>query len=369
MQNADASTQNDAATQNDATTQNYAATTDANSSSPPVDAGQGGFPMGAYDNCAYATFLDTPGGGGVDGPGGSIVVRQTGSTIDLTYGGDAGALAASLAFTATSGTSATLVAGQELDGIQVVCAPLESAPAATQLAFGSLTYNAGTLFLSVAGTVDPLGDDAGSDNGCTNPGGPAAFFVTCSEPTAAGASDAGSTPTADGSGFVGVYQCSSATQQFGGNVISITGGDGTLTVTQTGPVLTAAYADSNVVGSLGFVAVTDGAAVPSTTNETMQIQCDSVNPAFPGSGPPLTSAATSVPVTSSTLALDGDHVVLGFAGSGCAGESFSVSVLCTAGDGGVWGGAWGHASADDGGASDGAVPTPDSGTVVADGGL
>ena len=140
-------------------------------------------------------------------------------------------------------------------------------------------------------------------------------------------------------------------------------------------MLTATYADSAIVGSLGFVAVTDGAAVPSTTNETMQIQCDSLGTlAGPGTGPFVTSAAASVPVTSSTLALDGDHVVLGFAGSGC-GESFSVSVLCTAGDGGVWGGAWGHAAADDGGASDGPVPTEDSavatweGGTVADGGL
>jgi hypothetical protein len=221
--------------------------------------------------------------------------------------------------------------------------------------------------------ADQLGARSGSDartatGCCSNPGGQAAFFVTCSEQTLAdtGASDAGPTAAAEGSGFVGVYQCRSLAEQFGGNIVGLTGGDGTLTVTQTGQVLTAAYCDTAIEGSLEFVAVANNAAVPATTNETMQIHCDTISDE--AGFRTLGSAVESISVASSTLALDGDHVVLGFAGSGC-GEDFSASLLCTPDDGGALGEAAGVASGGDGGANDGASPTAESGSAVAEGGL
>jgi hypothetical protein len=334
--------------------------TDSASSSVEAGPGPSGVPLGVYDRCAFTTFLGTPGGGGLAGAGGSIVVNQAGSMLNVTYGGDGGVLDASLAFTPTSDISASLVAGQDLSGIQVACAPLEFAPAVTQLASGSLAYNAGTLFFSVIGTVEPIttvGD-------CSNPGGPGAFLVTCSNATLAdaGTSDAGARAPADGSGFVGVYQCDTATQQLGGNLISVESGYGTLNVTKTGQVLTAAYADQNIAGSLAFVATADNAAAPAATNESMKIQCASVGV------PPASPVLTSVQVASSMLALDGDQVVLGFAGSGC-GEDYSVFVLCAPNDdGGVVGAGAGDASGGDGSATDGASPMTDSASAVPEGG-
>ncbi len=98
---------------------------DASPEAASVDAGQAGFPVGTYDNCAFDTFLQAGGGGDV-GQGRAIVDHHTGSTQTVCYAGDGGYLDASFEFTPTSPNSATLVAGQRLDGVEVGCAPLES---------------------------------------------------------------------------------------------------------------------------------------------------------------------------------------------------------------------------------------------------
>ncbi len=115
---------------------------------------------------------------------------------------------------------------------------------------------------------------------------------------------------------------------------SVGGGDawnpkGQLTITETGGVLTAAYAnDSNVAGSMQFVATTESAAVPASTNQTMQVVCN--NPWTQGGAP----APSTLPVTSSTLTIDGSYVVLSFTGnmtpsSTCPGAESFVSGLCS----------------------------------------
>jgi len=270
----------------------------------------GGFPVGAYDDCIYTTFLDTPGGGGSNGAGGAAVVSQSGSTLTVSYGGDGGVVDTSLEFTATSGSSATILPGQEVDGIDIVCGNLEQAPSVTQVASGSLTYNAGTMFLSVVGTAEPLAADAG----CSSPGGQVALVVTCNNDWGApGGSDAGSSATASGSDFVGVYSCSSVVESFGASPGgSVSGGPGgTLTITETCGVLTAA--STAVKGSLEFVPTTNGAAAPATPNQSVQVQWPS----------PYT-----LPVTSSTLTIDGNSVVLSAVGGNGASETV-VSLLCT----------------------------------------
>jgi len=291
---------------------------------------QSRFPAGPYDNCSFATFLGTPGGGGVSGQGGVVVVNQTGSTLGVSYGGDGGdgVLDASFEFTQTSDNSATLPAGQQLAGVQVVCAPLELVagalpeftPGVAQLGSGSLTYNAGTLFLSVSGTVEPV--DAGG--GCSNPGGQAVFLVTCGNDAAAdgGAGQIASSAGLPGNDFVGVYDCSSVGVESSAAVTGGFSGWGALTITKTGNLLTASYADDvEVSGTLDFVATTNNAAFPATPNETMQVEC--LGGAI--GAPPVSQA---LPVSSSTLTLDGSLVVLSFAGIGCGGAQMNVSLLC-----------------------------------------
>jgi hypothetical protein len=106
---------------------------------------------------------------------------------------------------------------------------------------------------------------------------------------------------------------------------------GKLTITETGGVLTAAYADDTyVTGSMQFVATTRSAAGPASTSQTIQVYCD--NPVSTPGGNPGAPLDT-LPVTSSTLTIDGSSVVLSFAGtmgaaSGCAGAQTFVSILC-----------------------------------------
>jgi len=291
-----------------------------------------------FGNCATDTVLKVSGGGGDVGMAGSVTLTRSGSVLTVSYGGDGGLFDTSLEFTQTSATSAILIPGQQIDGISVPCAPLEFAPSVAQLQSGSLTFNAGMLFLSVEGTDEAF--DAGA--GCSNAGGTASVLITC--PGVAGAPDGGVEAGSDsdaaplGSAFVGAYTCvadvinvKAATPMA---YESVDGEDawnpmGQLTITETGGVLTAAYAnDSNVAGSLQFVATTESAAVPATTNQTMQVVCN--NP-WTQAG---TQAPSTLPVTSSTLTIDGSYVVLSFAGdmtpsSACPGAESFVSVLCS----------------------------------------
>jgi hypothetical protein len=263
------------------------------------------------------------------------VLNQSGSTITVGYGGDGGIPDTSLEFTPTSDNSATLPTGQQRAGIEIVCVSEQSGPglsdpgfgpSVAQLASGSLTYNAGTLFLSVIGTVEA----PGAYGQCASLGEPVAFIITCSDDTGAdgGASEADLSAGPSGSAFVGVYECTPAIWQVqpgnpGGE--SGTSGSSTLTITQTGRVLTATLGDNLLFkGSLEFVATTSNAAVPAAPNQTMQVTC-------------VDGEQNSLSVASSTLTIDDSSVVLSFAGSGCGGYDIAGSLLCASRSGGSTG--------------------------------
>ena len=284
----------------------------------------------ANNNCFFTTLLQVPGGGGLNYHGGGMTLGQSGSVPTASFGGAGGISGiptASLRFSPTSGTSATLLPSQDVTNVEVDCEPNQGpTPTVTQLASGSLTYNAGTVFLSIEGTAEPVA----LYTGCSSPGGPASTFVTCSD-DAEGLPrveiDAGSSDGGSGSGFVGVYSCHDSEvghREPPSGLESAGGGPGTLTITEAGGVLTATYADDTFVkGSLQFVTTTNGTVVPATSNETMQVFCS------------LSASAGLDPllVTASTLTIDGSWVVLSFVGSmttssGCAGAATSVSVLC-----------------------------------------
>jgi hypothetical protein len=290
------------------------------------------FQLGAYDGCAFTTFLTVPGGGGMSSFEGSVMLTQTGSTLHVNYGGDGGALTASLDFAQTTVASAALAAGQQIGGVDVVCGPLDDTPTVAQLASGSLTYNAGTLFVSAEGTAEPV--DAGE--GCSSPGGGATIAITCSAHEGdAGAASGGSTGSDAGGGdFVGVYTCTSSTMSIAPNIQSSGGGaNGTLAITEKGGVLTAAYNDIFVGGSLEFLATSADTAVPARTNQTMQVSCSDYNGPPPSDGGP---GLNTLPVAASTLTMEGSSVLLSFEGaltanSGCPGAVTSVTVFCAKG--------------------------------------
>jgi hypothetical protein len=278
---------------------------------------------GSYDDCSYDIFLGTPGGGGLSGFGGYFTLTRSGSTVTVSYSGgapDAGAgLDASLQFTQTSGSSATLLSGQQLAGVQVSCAPSDFAPTTVDLSSGSFTYDTGTLFLSVVGTAEPVN----TTGPCSNPGGPVAFTVACGNYTVTD----GGVPNVDaspslGNEFVGTYGCDSDLVQQGGNLEAVTAGAGTLMITQSGNLLTTVYAgDTAVQGSLGFMATTSNVAVPATANESVQVECTTIDVG--------SNYQSAMPIASSTLTLDGTSLLLSFTGAGCGGAELGVSLLCT----------------------------------------
>jgi hypothetical protein len=309
---------------------------DASADASPVDAydsdsdgpaEEDSGPAFDHNDCFFTSLLQVPGGGGLTYYGGGMTLGQSGSILTANFGGagDIGVIpTASLRFSPTSGTSATLLPAQDASNIVLPCPGRGGTPTVAQLASGSLTYNAGTVFLSIEGTAEPVA------TGCSNPGGPAATFVTCSDDAwelpRVGV-DAGSSDGGSGSGFVGFYSCHDSEQIHRappGGLESGGGGAGTLTITAAGGVLTAAYADDTFVqGSLQFVTTTDGTAAPAISNETMEVFC--VESRAPG--------LDKMVVTASTLKIDGSWIVLSFVGSmspgsGCAGGTTSVSILC-----------------------------------------
>jgi hypothetical protein len=123
----------------------------------------------------------------------------------------------------------------------------------------------------------------------------------------------------------GVYACSSSMNASGSfqgtNFESVGGGNGTLTITQSGWVVTAAYTgDTFVQGSLEFVVTTEASAVPASPGQTVTIDC--FVPLGPSEQQPLD---LPLEVASGALTMDGSTVFLSFSGlAGAAGTGTST---------------------------------------------
>ncbi len=179
----------------------------------------------------------------------------------------------------------------------------------------------GALLVGCGGRTGVL-EDARADAGATLDGG---------SPSASLEGGPDATPTFP----TGAYACSStlsATGTYQGTHFeSVAGGDGTLTVTQSGDVVTAAYTgDLFVSGTLRFDATTDSTAEPAASGQTLTFTCFSP---FGGTPPPQTLA-----VTSGTLTMDGSTLFLSATGmaqpatptpTACDGLSIPVTLTCT----------------------------------------
>jgi hypothetical protein len=120
--------------------------------------------VGVYGDCSFADLGDAI------GRGGTLTLTQSPSGVVTATYADSNARSFSLDFTSTSNTSATLARpGQPMPwfglcwtGPPVSDSGLPIDPAGTaltlQVTSAALTYDAETLFLSVAGTVETDGD-------------------------------------------------------------------------------------------------------------------------------------------------------------------------------------------------------------------
>lgn len=132
----------------------------------------------------------------------------------------------------------------------------------------------------------------------------------------------------------GVYACgstlSAAGSYEGESYEAVAGGNGVLTVTQSGAVVTAAYAGNLfVTGTLRFVATTDSSAEPAAAGQTLTVQCPA-----PFAGP----VQQTMSVASGSLTMDGATLFLSFSGpaipngagaSACDGVTIPGTLTCS----------------------------------------
>ena len=225
---------------------------------------------GLYTKCAMFSGGDVWMASGFDVPVTlTIAESDAGLTATYTYY-DAGA--GTLDFQATSSTTATLAPALQKVGTQTpeACAvgAAVTVPATLATASGAITYDSNTVFLSLLGVNSPTVAPVAP---CAAGQGEGTLSILCERGNDAGAaaggpSDAGA--PASGAGFVpGSYACSSTT---GGSDFA-SGGSGTLTLTQTGGVITAAYSDQDLSGTLRFVATSDTTANPVADGQTLSM--------------------------------------------------------------------------------------------------
>jgi hypothetical protein len=276
------------------------------------------FPLGSYGNCAITGPFAAAGED-------TVALSQAGSMLRMSEAGDGGTLAGSLEFVPVQEHYATLAGGQQLTDIPTDCGNAFQF-STMDLTSGSLGYNAGALFVSVTGTVEPV--DTGF---CSGPGGPNVFLLTCGDdgPVATAAASAAQHGGSSGDPFVGVYDCRAETEEFSSAVhVSASSGPGTLTVTHAGSLLAASYAgDPTVQGSLDLAPMNDALAVaPASPNDAIEVSCFVPAPA----GPPQ-SMMGRLPISSGAMTTDGRSAVLTVRGisSDCGGDELVVFLRCT----------------------------------------
>jgi hypothetical protein len=170
--------------------------------------------------------------------------------------------------------------------------------------------------------------------------------AACGSRTGSLVDDRGATGSGDGGTMTepdapptfptGVYHCSSslnATGTYEGiHYESVSGGDGTLTVTQSGPWVTTAYTgDQFVSGTLRFEVTTDDSAAPAGPGQPLSFLC------FTPFAQPQ-GAQQSLSVASGSLTMDGKTLFLSFRGtaepggggaSPCDGVTIPGTLVCT----------------------------------------
>jgi hypothetical protein len=298
------------------------------------DSGAIHFPIGTYRSCAQGvhnpdgnTFLNIAG----FESGAVLTLSQSGTTVTATYV-DQNGVARSLRFSATARTSATLAhPGQGIPGFVGLCVmgPGNEGtyPARMTVTAGALTYDAGTVFITVTGRLQA---DAGS---CGTKSSPAAsFWILCEERQGpALPANAGETPVAQLP--VGRYACSTQVETYdrvdGMNWYITDGGTGTLTLAEDGPKVTVQYSgDSSLAGTLRLVTTTSTTA-HAEAGQTLMTPCMvPMGKRGPSQAPEaLAIAAGSLAWIDSTLFVSFTGTMA--AGSSCPGAQVAGSVICS----------------------------------------
>jgi hypothetical protein len=286
------------------------------------------FPVGSFTNCGLGlqepdTSVFTGGAGVTSGT--TITVTQQGSQLTVTQT-NIQAASDTFVFEPTSDTSAVLTTGgpfgEDFDG---TCNGDQAYPATVTATSGAMTYADGTLFLSLGGTIQ-----GGAGTTCGAASASAYPWVIC--PTSEATLPSGlATSTADPQFPAGTYACTSLLSAYlkegSGGSWGSTGASGTLSVTQSGATVTAAYTgDSAVQGTLSFTVTT-----PTTANaapgQTILAPC-SIDPGTGMGAPP---PPEPLPVSTASLMMVDTTLFLLFYATvpACSGAEQIGSLVCT----------------------------------------
>jgi hypothetical protein len=292
-------------------------------------------PVEDYTLCAEGNYV--PGGGlflnefGVEG-GAHLTVTPEGAKLAATYV-DLNGHQSSFTFDPTTGTSAVLApGGAAVTGFGGTCVhgpgQIEPFAATVTATTGALEYTGSTMFLALTGTIG-----ASDPSACSTATAPADVWIVCGV-------GSGFPPIPPHGGApvpafpAGVYSCTSQIGTYdetGGLKEYVTaGGPGTLTVTESGAKVTAAYTgDMYISGTLDFTLATPTSA-HADPGQTMLAQClVPVNlmgppPAYPPE--PLSVGAGSVVWLNDTTLF---VMLSGTMSSSCPGAVKMGALLCT----------------------------------------
>jgi hypothetical protein len=309
---------------------------------PGSDAGGGStantFPVGTYTNCAQGSHTQSGPFLNVAGfeSGAALTLTQNGTTVTAAYVDENGAQS-TFDFSAATSTYASLASPTQSGAVsagQCVHGPgnVGNYPAKLTANEGTLTYEANTAFVTLVGTLEA---DAGS---CGPLSAPGTFWIACG-----GGPDAPPPPPSNGGtgvGFpqlpLGSYACVSQVEahdgaQTNGAYVSSGGESGTLTLSQSGPQVSAEYdGDKAIAGTVLLSATTSDSAI-AHTGQSMNTPC--LVPIDPSGGlppptpAPLSVGAASLGVFDSTLLMP----FYGTMGDGatCSGAQMAGSLICT----------------------------------------
>jgi hypothetical protein len=304
------------------------------STARPNDFGVSSFPIGTYGSCAQGAhnpsgnkFFNT--GGFQDGA--VLILAQSGTTVTSSYI-DQNRVTQSLSLSTTTGTTATLARkGQVIPGFTSLCVlgpgNEKGYPASMTVNAGSLTWDAGMVFLTLTGD---LLSDAGACGTLSQPA--ASFWVLCKhrQGDALPSIDVGPSPVTQLP--AGQYSCVTQVETFasinGLNYHVADGDSGTLTLTADGSKVTGQYSgDDSLAGTLRFGATTPTTAIAEAGQSLMAPCMVPMGTSRPSQTPePLPIAAGALTLTDSTLFLSFEGTTA--AGSSCPGAQVAGSLIC-----------------------------------------
>lgn len=296
------------------------------SDAPP----QSHFPLGTYSDCAEGRRSD-----------GGLFLGSSGFSPDATLDVSAGLVAtfadqsgatSSFDFTTTSNASAALTKpAQVTTGFTAFCvhgvgvSNEELLPGTLTAGAGSLANVSGSLFLSLAGELHA---DLGS---CGEASASGDYWVVCRNgPTGAPAGAPSKAFALSGGTFACTSQIATYYESGGLKQYVASGGDGTLSLSQSDGQLSAEYdGDSFIAGSWTLSATSETTA-NIALDQSATLSCE-VPIGFGGIPAPK---PVPMPISAAALMVDGDALVLSLTGSmgettDCPGANKVATLVCS----------------------------------------